>query len=445
MRTRCKKSKWQWGSYLSIGMAIFMATTAVHASSEKPIKIGVLCPIKLLVGEHISTGAKIAADEINASGGVSVGNEKRRIEIVVKDTNEGWSTTEAPGSIERAINIDKADFLIGGYNTEAVMAMQEVMADYKKILISNAMAPILSERVAKNYDRYKYWFRMSPNIFFYTRAVTYGLSTILDKIRMELGIKTPKVALLLAKSKVSEPIPGFVKPLEPKLGFETVGVWWPANNATDMSVELAAIRSSGAHVIYTFLPATSGSPFSKQWGELKIPAAPIGYNEQMTERQWKLTGGLCEFEASVYTVARDMEITPRTQPFVKRFIEKVGETPLYQAVGSYDAVYTIKEAVERAGTVETEAVLRELEKTDRVGAQGRIAYFPKGDKWPHDVISGPGYVPFVCVQWQAGQLKGFWPDGRATHDEKKWEGVKYRGTAEYKLPPWMKSYWSPKK
>ena len=51
------------------------------------------------------------------------------------DTNEIQSVPDATNAIERAISRDKVDFLIGGFRTEAVLAMQEVAMDNKKIFI----------------------------------------------------------------------------------------------------------------------------------------------------------------------------------------------------------------------------------------------------------------------------------------------------------------------
>ena len=41
------------------------------------------------------------------------------------------------------------------------------------------------------------------------------------------------------------------------------------------------------------------------------------------------------------------------------------------------AVYTLKEAIERAGTLDAEAVVAAMEKTDLMGVYGRIRFDPK--------------------------------------------------------------------
>ena len=101
--------------------------------------------------------------------------------------------------------------------------------------------------------------------------------------------------------------------------------------------------------------------------------------------------------------------------------------------------------MERAGTLNSEEVLAALEKTDYMGAMGRIKFFPKDHKWPHDLVWGPGYVTWVDTQWRDGNLVTVWPDGHARLGGKGFEGLRYKGTVDYKLPPWMIKYWKNKK
>ena len=105
----------------------------------------------------------MAADEINAKGGVTVGKEKMKIELVKADSNEFLNVTDATNAMERLITSDKVDFVVGGFRTEAVLAMQDIAMDNKKIFMgAGAAHPELCLRVAKDYNRYKYFFRVTP-------------------------------------------------------------------------------------------------------------------------------------------------------------------------------------------------------------------------------------------------------------------------------------------
>ena len=57
------------------------------------------------------------------------------IELIRVDSNEIQSVPDATNAMERAITREKADFVIGGFRSEAVLAMQDVAMDYKKIFL----------------------------------------------------------------------------------------------------------------------------------------------------------------------------------------------------------------------------------------------------------------------------------------------------------------------
>src|SRR5688500_4729275 len=143
--------------------AVALASMAAAAHGQNAVRIAILGPMAFVQGEHHWAGAQMARDDINKAGGINVGGKRMQIELVRGDTNEIQSIPDATNAIERVITRDKADFLIGGFRSEAVLAMQEVAADYKKIFLGAGSAhPQLGMRVEQSYERYKYWFRVTP-------------------------------------------------------------------------------------------------------------------------------------------------------------------------------------------------------------------------------------------------------------------------------------------
>jgi len=65
----------------------------------------------------------------------------------------------------------------------------------------------------------------------------------------------------------------------------------------------------------------------------------------------------------------------------------------------------MKEAIERAGTTDKDPWVAAMEKTDYVGASGRIQFTQKGQQWVHDVVFGPGYTTTTIIQWIDGKPK----------------------------------------
>jgi branched-chain amino acid transport system substrate-binding protein len=72
-------------------------------------------------------------------------------------------------------------------------------------------------------------------------------------------------------------------------------------------------------------------------------------------------------------------------------------------------------------------VVQELEKTEYMGGAGKIVFTKD-----HDVTWGPGFVTAIGTQWQDGKNLCVWPDG--------WQGIKYEGSVDYKIPPWVVSH-----
>lgn len=417
-----------------------VALSAISANAQERIKIGVIGPMSFVQGEHHWHGAVMAQDEINEAGGIKVGKEMRQIELVKVDSNEILSVPDAASAMEKAITVDKVDFLVGGFRTEAVLAMQDIAMDYHKIFMGcGASHPELCMKVAKDYDRYKYWFRVTPiNANYLGQANFLLFGMVSNVVRQELGIEKPKVALMMEKAVAAEPVVKAAHSQAPKFGVEIVGEWRPSPTATDVTSELSAIKAAGAHIILTYLSGPVGIPYAKQWGELKIPAASVGINVEAQKMGfWDATEGKGNYELTMNMYAR-VKQTDKSIPFYDNFVKKVGEFPTYNAA-TYDAIYILKEAIERAGTQKVDAVVDELEKTDYLGANGRIVFYGKDSDIPHDVIWGPGYITALGTQWQDGELKCVWPPiGGA------WEGITYEGASKYKLPSWVIEYWKGK-
>src|SRR5687768_6843856 len=191
------------GSFL-LGVAAFaVAAVATSGAQAQTIKIAILGPMAFVQGENHWAGAEMARDEINKAGGINVGGKRMRIELIRADTNEIQSVPDATNAMERVITRDKADFLIGGFRSEAVLAMQEVAMDYKKIFLgAGAAHSKLGLNVEQNYERYKYWFRVTPpKDVDLVRQNFAVMNSIGQQVRTELKTDTPKVALLAARSE----------------------------------------------------------------------------------------------------------------------------------------------------------------------------------------------------------------------------------------------------
>src|ERR671933_1535019 len=108
---------------LATALAVGSATGAAAQ-----IKIGVIQPLTgaaAASGNYVMNGAKIAADEINAKGGV-IG---QKIELVIEDNKS--NPTEAAAVAEKLIVRDKVPVLMGAWGSGFTLAIMPKLMEYK--------------------------------------------------------------------------------------------------------------------------------------------------------------------------------------------------------------------------------------------------------------------------------------------------------------------------
>ena len=387
---------------LIVGLAA--CATALGAQAQT-IKIAILGPMSFVQGENHWAGAEMARDEINKAGGVSVGGKRMQIELIRADTNEMTSVPDATNAVERVITRDKADFLIGGFRSEAVLAMQEVAMDYKKIFLgAGAAHSKLGANVEANYERYKYWFRYTPTKDVdLARTLFAVMGSIGQQIRTELKTDTPKVALLAEKAVWTEGLIAAAQKNLPAMKMEVVGLWQPSATATDVTAELSAIDRAGAQIVFTMLSGPVGISVGRQMGERNMKAVAWGINvEGQKDEFWKAAAGKAQFVSTLDTYA-EVEMTPKTIPFVQAFKKRYNKAPTYNAA-TYDAIMFLKANIEQVGSLDADKLVAAMEKAEHVGT-GSIVTFDKR----HDLVWAVGKTAGIAVQWQDGQKVPFWP------------------------------------
>ena len=119
------------GTALAVGGLLGLATAAQAAD---PIKIGVIAEAQSVAGSSIPQAAQLAADEINAKGGV----DGRKIEIVTYDNHS--SSAESVRAFQRAVNEDHVNAVIASYISEVVLALEPWAARMKTVMVTPGAA-----------------------------------------------------------------------------------------------------------------------------------------------------------------------------------------------------------------------------------------------------------------------------------------------------------------
>jgi branched-chain amino acid transport system substrate-binding protein len=180
-----------------------------------------------------------------------------------------------------------------------------------------------------------------------------------------------------------------------------------------------------------------GIPFSRQAGELKIPAFQVGINvEAQKEGFWQATQGMGNYVMTSNTYARGVEQNELTKPFVEGYIKRFGEVPIYTADTYYAIVYALKPTIEEVGTLNADKIVSVLENRVYKNPAGTVKYMKDAEGRPlHELTFGPGFETSLATQWQDGKIAGVWPNKWKMTPESP--EVTYKGIVPIKIPPWM--------
>jgi branched-chain amino acid transport system substrate-binding protein len=382
------------------------ACEEASAAAENPIVLGVPGPFAFTQGAEGKKGVDLAIEEINAAGGVNVGGVKRPFSAIHMDTRDlaaGVPVSESLMVVEKLILEDKADFIVGGpTRSEAAIASMALDSKYKKIhLISNCVwSPIYTKNIAEHYDKYKYCFRETFNI----KDLMPGVFALFGSLKEEYGLS--KAYILVQNVAHARAAGDGAKALLEKQGWTVTGYDKYPTGASDFSKALLNAKETGTQFLFVWIDGPEGSILIKQWKDMKVPTLLGGsLNAIIYPTSWKDSEGAVDYTLS-FTTRLGHIPTPKI-PWSERFCdawrkkyneEPNGETP----VTSYMGIYILKDAIERAGSLDTDAVITALEKTDMPAVYGRARFDPKS----HDLING--------TDPQTSALSGWfqWRDGK---------------------------------
>src|SRR6186997_2866003 len=103
-----------------------------QAPAQETIKVGVIQPLTgafAASGTYVVNGAKIAADEINAKGGIL----GKKLELVIEDNKS--NPTEAAAVAEKLITSDKVPVLMGAWGSSLTLAVMPKLMEYETPMV----------------------------------------------------------------------------------------------------------------------------------------------------------------------------------------------------------------------------------------------------------------------------------------------------------------------
>jgi branched-chain amino acid transport system substrate-binding protein len=380
---------------LALATGLIM-TSGPSVAQQKPVKIGVPTAVQFQVGRDTQEAIKMAMDEINAKGGVL----GRKLEMVVADETENPET--GINAIKKLTADEKVDVLIGGYTSGVTLAQLPHISQAKTIYLGvGAASPAITAKVKQDYENYKYIFRTGPiNAAHQARGLVNFISGMLIG---ELGYK--KIAIVGENAKWVQDLVPILKKGATEVGADVRLTEFFDVNTSDFSPLLSKVRNSEAQFLIVILSHGSSDTFAKQWHDARVPIPYGGIDvKSMDGDFFDRVGGKSISEIAANFAVR-APLSEKTIPFFDEFKKRTGRVPVYTAYGAYDSVYAYAQAVERAKSLDTNAVIKELEKTSMPGIAGLLEY----DEM-HDVKTGGKHNNLLFAQWQdKGNRVVVWP------------------------------------
>ena len=405
----------------------FIAACAAPTPTAEEVVVGVPIALGYRDGITAERGITRAGYEINAAGGIDVGGVKHLIKLEIMDDRDlepGVPVSEALLVVEKLILEKNANFIVGGpIRSEAALGVMGLLSEHQTISILSAgvLSPAYEGTIAGDYDKYKYCFRTTGNVVPMVGEIVDTLESIkADKGWDKIYIMVQDVAHARASG---DAIKGS---LESKGGWDIAGYDVYPTGSTDFSIGLLKAKKAGAQFLFIWFDMPEASILMKQWYDMELPSLPLGYIHALKDAaSWDATGGKCAYSVCVYAKAGCVA-TPAI-PWSSKFIDahkaKFGTEPENEWCStSYTVLYILKDAIERAGSLDSDAVIPALEQPDMMGTYGRVRFDPQSHQIVYSTDPAEGAVG-LWAQWLDGKRVAVFPTAIATQP--------------LALPPWM--------
>jgi len=378
------------------------------------IVLGVPTALGTIEGQDSLRAAQLAANEINAKGGVDVAGAKKKFEIASIDTREaeaGLPVNDALAAMEKLVGEKKpAAIVVGAFRSEVLLSAMDMNAKYKiPYLCTIAMSPEFEKKISGDYDKYKYNFRLGLNAPY----LVGNMGKVLDFVHRKL--KYDKLYLIHQDLAWAKGTAGGVAKVTQAAGWNVVGTDAYPTGSRDFSSSLTKVKATGAQVVVPIFDMPESGVLVKQARSMDVQALFAGFiSPAAPGTAWSTFNG--EIDGLVNFLFEPGAIplkTPRSMQFNEAYGKAYGDDARLKLSGhgpgpSYDAVYVLADAIQRAGSLDAEKLVAELEKTDMQGAIGKIAFNKQ-----HQVIYGEdpkSGAASLAFQWREGKRVLVYPE-----------------------------------
>jgi branched-chain amino acid transport system substrate-binding protein len=436
-----------------IAVAGSIAVWQLMGQSEQTIKVGLVAPSKIPVGQDMDRAARMAVEEINDAGGIYVADLDAylNIELLTADTADTTDSEVAITAVKRVID-QGADLLIGGFSSGATIADQVYAIEQRvPFIITGASSHLVTRRgfLPSDHPVYindpegmSYMFHYCTTVFHYSETVARffaeAMKPLLDS---EFGFSASrklKLAVMYRDDAYGQGVWDATKYFidTDNLPIEIIAEIAYPKTQTTFQTELTDIKSKNPDAIYVVDFTTNTATIYRQ-GQSDVGLNSVYIAVECCEEpefytalgQW---GDYQLLESKFASYAGPPFYLSAIDTYVANYQSKYDTIPGMMGADTYDAFYIAKDAIERAGTLEKSAVRDAIETTDLeqmliITETGRIEFSTEPDSY-HEI------APFTFVEQliydeTIGECrpKVIWPDTAP--------GVGTIKQADFVLPP----------
>lgn len=348
--------------------ALFAGCAQQAPAQPKEIKVGVVVSMTgpaSTTGKDMWQSAVLAADEINANGGVFVKeyNAKLLLRLIQGDdesTREGGQK-----AVTKLITDDNVDILVGGFSSAVTSAYQSIVAEHKvPYIITGASTPTITRRTDIDTS---YMFHHCPTTDDYGEQTTLFVDQVIRpaiNARFNLSADRPlRMAILYQDSLYGKGVRDATNATITKnnLKVQIVAEQSFKMGESDFRTALTAIKAAKPDVVYPAAFLNEQTPIVTQARrDVGLDAIFLSVECNDDPDYYKGVGRYGEFSIqesrfSPYTIPKGA-IADAAAAFKNKFKEKWGAYPGMMGASTYDGVYIAAQAITNAGTLNKAAV-----------------------------------------------------------------------------------------
>lgn len=353
----------------AIAIALLFAPV-LDARADQVVRIGFSAPLtggSAHAGKDQENGARLAIEEINASGLV-IGGTKIKLEL---DAQDDAGDPRTATQVAQKLADNKVVAVIGHMNSGTSIPASKIYSDAGIVQISPS---------ATNPQYTRQGFKTTYRVVATDAQQGPALATYAAD-----AMKVKRVAVVDDSTAYGQGLADEFAKKAKALGVTVLSHDATNDKAIDFRAILTKIKGESPDVImYGGLDATAG-PFAKQAGQLGIKAKILAGDgvctEQLSDLAGAASGAIICSEAGL-----GLDKMPGGAAFEKKYEARFHQPILIYAPFSYDAVYIVVDAMKRANSIDASKIVAQMPGTDHQGVIGQTQFDQNGDL-RHGVIS----------------------------------------------------------